>query len=382
MDNRWRCLVSTWGLLIWTIVGAHAAGATDPTLLFEERFDGDLSNWVVEQAAGGRVTVDQGSLDIDDANGCTIWYKYPLTAPVLIEFEATPVQAGGPNDHVRDLNCFWMAKDPRRPHNLFAHSTERGGRFANYADLRLYYVGYGGNSNTTTRFRRYPGSGETPLLPEHDLRDESVMLQPNQRHKVQLTVWDDIVRYACNGRVVFDYRDPKPLSDGWFGIRTVDNHLRVHGVRIYRLNALPETTSTQQATNVSPEAVITRAGNAESEKQRYELLSELRKRDDLPPELPQELDVILPVVDWWANGREKPNPPDRPSAAENGYLCGFFNQQARRKGLPREPRDRNVQRQGYSVVKQLRARLKGSCVGESAAGGTGETDGTDPLVDR
>ena len=35
-------------------------------------------------------------------------------------------------------------------------------RSATYDTLRTYYVGYGGNANTTTRFRRYDGTGARP----------------------------------------------------------------------------------------------------------------------------------------------------------------------------------------------------------------------------
>ena len=33
----------------------------------------------------------------------------------------------------------------------------RNGEFKNYNTLDLYYVGYGGNDNGTTRFREYHG---------------------------------------------------------------------------------------------------------------------------------------------------------------------------------------------------------------------------------
>ena len=73
----------------------------------------------------------------------------------MIQYEATVVSAGGPNDRVSDLNSFWMATDPRTPEDLFAH--DRSGKFAEYNLLDMYYVGLGGNGNTTTRFRRYIG---------------------------------------------------------------------------------------------------------------------------------------------------------------------------------------------------------------------------------
>ena len=58
-------------------------------------------------------------------------------------------------------------------------------RFADYNDLKTYYVGLGGNRNTTTRFRRYIGDPATrPLLPEHDLSVADVLLVPNQKQKI------------------------------------------------------------------------------------------------------------------------------------------------------------------------------------------------------
>ena len=75
--------------------------------------------------------------------------------------------------------------------------------------------------------------------------------------------------------------------------------------------------------------LILRAGNTEDEKERYKLLKEL-ERLNLGEELADDLSKLLPVVDQWANGREKYwRPGDSKRAAENGYLCGFFVSKAR-----------------------------------------------------
>ncbi|MGE0377490.1 MAG: hypothetical protein AB7I48_29190 [Planctomycetaceae bacterium] len=72
--------------------------------------------------------------------------------------------------------------------------------------------------------------------------------------------------------------------------------------------------------------VIRRAGNAEDERERYRLLSELFERPDISPMLKADLERLLPIIDQWANGKDQPVPAsDR--AAENGYLCGFFHRQ-------------------------------------------------------
>ena len=204
-------------------------------LIHEDAFDGDLSQWVVEQAPGGTVTLVDGQLDIDDAKGCTVWFTEKLSGAVMIEFEATMVSEGGRHDRVSDLNCFWMAIDPENPDNIFANK-DRGGLFQNYDALRLYYVGYGANKNTTTRFRRYKGGGERPVLPEHDLRDKRFLHVPNETLKIQIIANGKTIQYLRDGVVVFDVEDKEPYTEGWFGFRTVRNHLRIDNFKVYRLS--------------------------------------------------------------------------------------------------------------------------------------------------
>jgi hypothetical protein len=123
------------------------------------------SAWHVEQLPGGTVRFQNDEIEIEDAEGCTVWLREKLAAPLEITYDVTVVARGGPQDRVSDLNCFWLASDPKAPTTL---PTGRSGRFSDYDSLRLYYVGMGGNNNTTTRFRRYLGDGTKPLLPDHD----------------------------------------------------------------------------------------------------------------------------------------------------------------------------------------------------------------------
>lgn len=95
--------------------------------LFRDDFDSNLSQWVVEQVAPGTTQIQDGTLDINDVGGCTVWFKEKLSSPILIECEVTMIQAGGANDRVSDLNVFWMATDPANPENFFANSAKRGG---------------------------------------------------------------------------------------------------------------------------------------------------------------------------------------------------------------------------------------------------------------
>lgn len=221
----------SWPLLLFAALWPGPPGA----LLQHDDFSAGLDGWVVEQMPGGSVRVAGGALTIEDAGGCTVWWRGKLTVPVVITYEATVVSAGGPHDRVSDLNCFWMASDPRHPADLFAPGHGRSGKFADYDVLRTYYVGQGGNGNTTTRFRRYAGGGEKPLLPQHDRQEPAALLKGNQPYRITLmALADGTVRYYRDAELVFEFRDPAPLREGWFGFRTVQSHLRIRDFQVRR----------------------------------------------------------------------------------------------------------------------------------------------------
>ncbi len=193
-----------------------------------------LEAWAVEQMPGGTATTEAGALVITDVGGSTIWLREKLTAPVVISYEATVVVRDGPQDRLSDLNCFWMASDPRSPTTPpFDAALKRTGKFADYDSLHLYYVGYGGNTNSTTRFRRYDATPARPLLPEHDLSDKKFLLQPNHAYRIELTALPDgTVQYRRDGELIFDFHDPAPLRSGWFALRTVKSHLVIRDLKI------------------------------------------------------------------------------------------------------------------------------------------------------
>lgn len=232
----------TWTIPIGAAIAALSAWAQPAQeayivgeVLYSDDFDRGLAQWVVEQQPGGTAKIRDGRLEIDDRKGCTIWLKTPLEGAVMIEYEVVVIKKGGPNDRGSDLNCFWMARDPKSPDDLMANRAARQGRFKNYHPLRLYYVGYGANNNTTTRFRRYPGGGERPMLPEHDLRDPKYMLRYNAPIKIQIVARGEAIQYLRDGEIVIDFRDPEPFTSGWFGFRTVRNHMTVDKFRVYQL---------------------------------------------------------------------------------------------------------------------------------------------------
>ena len=222
--------------LAQALLAAAPPGApfTEVRQLFSDDFGGGLSHWRSELEKPGKIEAHAGTLFIDVPAGCTLWFRPELTGTIMIQYEARMVQAGGPNDRVSDLNAFWMATDSRSPRNLFA--TRRSGKFSDYNRLRTYYVGQGGNSNTTTRFRRYIGdAAERPILPQNDRRSPDVLLQPNVWQTIQLVALGHTIQYYRDGLLLFDFQDLAPYTHGHFGFRTTDSHIELRNFRVVRI---------------------------------------------------------------------------------------------------------------------------------------------------
>jgi hypothetical protein len=78
-------------------------------------------------------------------------------------------------------------------------------------------------------------------------------------------------------------------------------------------------------------ALLRRAGNAESETERYRLLRELENHTALPPVHRRELSALLPMIGYWAHENWRPSSGEA-HLGENSFLAGFF---FRREALDR-----------------------------------------------
>jgi hypothetical protein len=203
---------------------------TKDHLLYQDNFDQGMGNWVVETPSSpySIVLIKNGKLIINVDNGATVWFNKKLSGNILIEYQRKVIMNDGHNDRLSDLNQFWMATDPRQE-NLFT----RSGIFSEYDSLRLYYAGIGGNSNSTTRFRKYQGNGERILL--FDLQDKQHLLKPNKPYMIQLVVYDGTTRIFVDGEQYFSFADDEPLTEGYFGFRTVESHQEIDDFKVFRL---------------------------------------------------------------------------------------------------------------------------------------------------
>lgn len=175
------------------------------------------SKWTVEsESPEYTVTFIDGACEIVAPKGLTLWYNEKLSGDVTIEYDAV-VYDERDEDRLSDLNCFWMATDPKAE-TVFDKLSERNGVFKNQAQLSLYYVGYGGNHNSTTRFRRYDGNPAPAIISEYT--DSDHLLKPNHWYHIKLVSQGNIVQYWIDGEKIFELNDPLPHKEGWFGFRT------------------------------------------------------------------------------------------------------------------------------------------------------------------
>jgi len=190
----------------------------------------DSSKWIIEMAPAPNSSVynQKGNLVLDTKGGVTVWLNHPLTNNIRIEYDRKVVVAGGVNDRLSDLNQFWMAHDPRNA-NLFT----RSGVLESYDSLQLYYVGMGGNSNRTTRFRKYEGNGQRTLIQE--FTDSTHLLQPNKVYHITIIVNNGTTSFWVDDKCYFTYNDPAPLKEGYFGFRSTKSRQQISKFRVYQL---------------------------------------------------------------------------------------------------------------------------------------------------
>lgn len=197
--------------------------------------------WIAEDESSTYTHSERGdTLEITAPQGLTLWYAQPLTGNYRISYAATVVMQGGLNDRLADLNCFWAAADPEYPDDFFARTTWRRGVFAHYNSLDLFYVGFGGNDNSTTRFRRYygsrynvPGAEVKPLIAEYT--DAGHLLSPNRNYHIVITVAAGQTTFAVNGQTLFACALAPNEGNGYFGLRLLTNHILISGFKIEQL---------------------------------------------------------------------------------------------------------------------------------------------------
>ena len=231
-----------------------------PVILASDDFKQGLSKWKVEQQdAAGTVVARDGVLDIVQPSGATIWFKQKFTGNYEIRFTAIPIPVTFPGtrfvDRISDLNVFWNATVPGAAANPDPTAATYDAALASYNPLYLYYVGFGANSNTTTRLRRNDGTAARPQITGYatassrtaddkagDMTPETSLVA-NTPTRVRIvsrapTAADPAnLKWYANDKLIFSHADPARYADGWFAFRTTTSHFQL---KDFSVVALPQ----------------------------------------------------------------------------------------------------------------------------------------------
>ena len=203
-------------------------------VLFAQCENAFAQQWKIEDASHALQVIERtDTLELIVPDGLTMWYQQRLAGNYEVSYRTCMVMQGGKYDRLSDLNCFWMASDPQYPDNIWKREKWRNGIFLNCYSLQLYYMGYGGNHNSTTRFRRYDGNeaavtnakARPAILKEYT--DADHLLEANKWYHIKITNENNRVSYYINGVRLVDFRDAEPLTEGWFGFRTTLSRTRI-----------------------------------------------------------------------------------------------------------------------------------------------------------
>jgi hypothetical protein len=235
-----------WGLGALGLLALDGRAAPPGRLLVRDDFRTfDAKRWRVEAEQGDPrqvVTAKDGALLLDTRAGLTVWLARPLDGHYEIAYTCTVLDEGHPGDRVSDMNMFWQAqlKGPL------------SGKLSDYDRVPMFYAGIGGNHNTTTRFRRYDGSGERILLQEYT--DKPWLLRPNHPYRIRIVVDAAGTRLYVDNVQYFSARER--VGAGFFGLRTTLSRQRISDFAVHSLvqapvkrTIVPKVVPTRSATS-------------------------------------------------------------------------------------------------------------------------------------
>ena len=200
--------------------------------------------WQIEsESPDYRLSFMGDTCEILSPKGLTLWRKEKMHDNMTVEYDVCVLNEGKEGDRLSDMNCFWLASDPSHK-DIWARASWRSGIFLRCYTLQMYYLGYGGNGNTTTRFRRYDGneagvtdvSKRPAILKEYT--DAAHLLRANHWYHVKIVSKGGHTCFFVDNELVVDYHDPQPLTSGWFGFRTTWSRVRITQFKTFELREM------------------------------------------------------------------------------------------------------------------------------------------------
>ncbi len=214
--------VAQWGL---GALGMLALDSSSAEVYRDDFQRFDPQAWAVESEAGDAARAaraSSGALLLDASRGLTVWLRRQLIGPYEITFTRTILADG----RLSDMNFFWEAQLPA--------GFTQSGKLEEYDKLRLFYAGIGGNTNSTTRFRYYDGSGERKLLQEYTTPE--YLLKANHPYRIRIVVDAQGTRLYVDDRLYFSVPGPQ-AGGGYFGLRTTQSRQKIENFIVRRIPA-------------------------------------------------------------------------------------------------------------------------------------------------
>ncbi|SDF76819.1 MULTISPECIES: DUF6250 domain-containing protein [unclassified Duganella] len=214
--------VAQWGLGAMGMLALDAL-AIERTLMQDSFQRFDAQRWAVEAEAGNATAaayVERGALVLHADRGLTVWLRQQLLGHYEISFTRTVLADG----RLSDLNFFWEAQLPQ--------GFTQSGKLEEYDRLKLFYAGIGGNTNSTSRFRYYDGSGVRNLLQEYTAPE--YLLKARHAYRVRIVVDARGTRLYVDDKEYFNAPGPL-LGGGYFGFRTTQSRQRVENFSVKRI---------------------------------------------------------------------------------------------------------------------------------------------------
>jgi hypothetical protein len=213
--------VAQWGLGAIGMLALEREAA-ERTLFRDDFVRFDPQAWAVEAEAASvaAARAEGGGLLLNAERGLTVWLRKQLLGHYEISFTRTVLA----DARLSDLNFFWEAQLPQ--------GFTQSGKLEEYDKLRLFYAGIGGNTNSTTRFRYYDGSGERKLLQEYTARD--YLLKAGHPYRIRIAVDARGTRLYVDDKEYFSAPGPL-LGGGYFGFRTTQSRQKVEHFSVQRL---------------------------------------------------------------------------------------------------------------------------------------------------
>jgi hypothetical protein len=212
--------VAQWGLGALGMLALDASSA----IVFSDEFQRfDAQSWAVESEAGDAsraVRTASRALVLDASRGLTVWLRKQLIGHYEISFTRTIPGDG----RLSDMNFFWEAQLPA--------GFTQSGKLEDYDKLRLFYAGVGGNTNSTTRFRYYDGSGERKLLQEYTASE--YLLKAKHPYRIRIVVDAQGTRLFVDDRQYFSAPGPQ-AGGGYFGLRTTQSRQKIENFAVRRI---------------------------------------------------------------------------------------------------------------------------------------------------